>query len=361
MTINPTFSKGCGGKISVAYNTLVSPHRARRSSTLNILRRAQDDLTANVLADSLNYPLNTVQMFGENEYSKRMSLKRLPVGKVIYIVRSFRRRRVRTLILLSTLSVLYFLILLPLSLRHSHSTELASYDAAIAQIPPPRVFIAAMLANCAPLLSQYWVPSLLSTIDKLGPPNVYVSILENGSVDGSRNVLLRLEDRLKSKGVEYTIRYEEDFRDGAKFQEKGLLHRILGDEGTGDNWIMTDKGWLPRRISYLAELRNMVLDPLKQATQPFDKILFINDVIFSVQTHCRGLLIGRRRMSFACCIRMGGTMLRLVDSIISVHIYFTILLLCGILMGIPPLRSSFHSFPVGKLGSNFLHEAPTSK
>lgn len=94
---------------------------------------------------------------------------------------------------------------------------------------------------------------------------------------------MELEEKLKDMGVDHTIRYEEDFRDGIKFQETGLLHRILGDEGTGDNWIYTEQGWLPRRISYLAELRNMVLEPLtRTTTTPFDKILFINDVIFSV-------------------------------------------------------------------------------
>ena len=95
---------------------------------------------------------------------------------------------------------------------------------------------------------------------------------------------MELEEKLKDMGVDYTIRYEEDFRDGVKFQETGLLHRILGDQGTGDNWIYTDNGWLPRRISYLAELRNMVLEPLKRTTVQFDKILFINDVIFSVDS-----------------------------------------------------------------------------
>ena len=127
-----------------------------------------------------------------------------------------------------------------------------------------------------------------------------MSILENGSVDGSRDILLELKKTLKERGVEYTIRSEEDFRDGVKFLDTGLLHRILGDEGTGDNWIMTDKGWFPRRIRYLAELRNMVLDPLKQASIPFDKILFINDVIFSVfhffAVYYMGTDVCRRRM-----------------------------------------------------------------
>ena len=67
-----------------------------------------------------------------------------------------------------------------------------------------------------------------------------------------------------------------------RFENVGLLKRLLGGEGMGDNWIKTENGWPPRRISYLAELRNMVLEPLQNSSRYFDKVLFINDVIFSV-------------------------------------------------------------------------------
>jgi hypothetical protein len=103
-------------------------------------------------------------------------------------------------------------------------------------------------------------------------------------VDESRELLSILETNLTNRRAPYSVRYEEDFRDGVTFQPDGLLNRILGKEGTGDNWIKTDEGWFPRRISYLAELRNIVLEPLKASTQNFDKILFINDVIFSVSS-----------------------------------------------------------------------------
>src|SRR5437762_9860624 len=142
-----------------------------------------------------------------------------------------------------------------------------------------------MLASCAPLLSKYWIPALLGLIDKLGPENVFVSILENGSVDETRALLMELQGNLTQRQVSFSIRFEEDFRDGVTFQKDGLLERLLGDEGTGDNWIKTDKGWFPRRISYLAELRNMVLEPLKNTSRHYDKVLFINDVIFSVRPH----------------------------------------------------------------------------
>jgi hypothetical protein len=218
-----------------------------------------------------------------------MSKARLALTHVVYFTRSLRRRRVRTLILTLSLAFAYTLLLAPFSLHRWHRAEVIAYDASIAHLPQPRVFIAAMLANCGPLLSQYWIPSLLKLVDKLGPDNVFASILENGSVDESRELLLILETNLTNRGVPYSIRYEEDFRDGVTFQPDGLLNRILGKEGTGDNWINTEEGWFPRRISYLAELRNMVLEPLRDSTLQFDKILFINDVIFSVSSD--GLIV----------------------------------------------------------------------
>jgi hypothetical protein len=212
---------------------------------------------------------------------------RLAFTNAVCFFRSLRRRRrrVRASFILLVLASLYFFLILPISLRNAQLTELAAYDASIAHLPQPRVFIAAMLANCAPLLSKHWIPALLHLVDKLGPETTFVSIVENGSVDDTRKLLVELQGNLTQRGVSFSIRFEEDFRDGKTFQKDGFLERLLGAEGTGDTWIKTDKGWFPRRISYLAELRNMVLEPLKHTSRRYDKILFFNDVIFSVLLH----------------------------------------------------------------------------
>jgi hypothetical protein len=223
----------------------------------------------------------------------------LTVSARIFLLRTVRRRRVRTSLLLLLPALLYFLLMLPLSLRHAHSSTLARYDASVSALPPPRVFVASMLANCAPLLRSHWIPSLLGLIDRLGPENVYVSILENGSVDDTRLLLQGLRSNLSVRGVPSSFRFEESFRDGVAFErEGGLLTRLLGEEGTGDNWIWTDSGWFPRRISYLAQLRNMVLEPLRQTSRTYDKILFINDVIFSVPSLPLTLLFFELRTTF---------------------------------------------------------------
>jgi hypothetical protein len=228
----------------------------------------------------------------------RMSKSRLSFTNAVRFARSLRRRRVRVSLFILFAASIYLMLILPISLWRTHRNDVAAYDASIAHLPKPRVFVAAMLANCAPLLSKYWIPALLGLVDQLGPDNVFVSILENGSQDETRSLLVELQTNLTQRRVPYSIRFEEDFRDGKTFQKDGLLQRLLGKEGNEDNWVMTDKGWYPRRISYLAELRNMVLEPLKNSTRRYDKILFFNDVIFSVCQDKFSSLICRLKMLF---------------------------------------------------------------
>jgi Cryptococcal mannosyltransferase 1 len=139
-----------------------------------------------------------------------------------------------------------------------------------------------MLFNCESILSAYWIPALLGLIDQLGRSRTFVSILENGSPDGTRELIMELQNMLNERGVPNSFQFEEPFRDGFTFQSDGLLTRLLGGEGTEETWIMTTNGWYPRRINYLAELRNMVMEPLYASSKQYDKVLFINDVIFSV-------------------------------------------------------------------------------
>jgi Cryptococcal mannosyltransferase 1 len=212
----------------------------------------------------------------------RMSKALLPFTSAVRFMRSPRRRRVRIYLLVLFVALGYLFIILPIQLHTQHRRQLAAYDISIAHLPNPRVFIAASLAHCATLLSKHWIPSLLELVDKLGHENVFVSILENGSLDGTQDLLVELQHNLTQRRVAYSIRFEEGFRDGTKFEKDGLLTRLLGKEGTRDNWILTESGWFPRRISYLAGLRNLALDPLKNSSVRYDKILFVNDVIFSV-------------------------------------------------------------------------------
>jgi hypothetical protein len=211
-----------------------------------------------------------------------MSKSRLAFTNAVCFLRSLRRRRVRASIILLSIALVYTFLILPFTLWRSQQSELSAYDESIAHLKPPRVFVAAMLSNFAPLLSSHWTPALLGLIAKLGPDNVFVSILENGSSDETREILKELQTNLTRQHVDHLFQFEENIRDGVSFQMDGFLERLLGKEGTRENWIMTDKGWFPRRISYLAQLRNRVLAPLQELPRRYDKVLFINDVIFSV-------------------------------------------------------------------------------
>ena len=191
------------------------------------------------------------------------------------------RRKRRGILLLLLLPLIYLFFILPLTLHYSHQRKLNDYDKSISQLPMPRVFIAAMVAHSAPLLSAYWIPAVLDLVEKLGPQNVHVSILENESLDDSRTLLKDFQTQLQSKGIPNTFQFEEGFRDGYTMETDTFLPRILGEKGN-DNWMLTDQGWMPRRIAYLAELRNMVMEPLRTLTRRFDKVLFLNDVIFEV-------------------------------------------------------------------------------
>jgi len=224
------------------------------------------------------------------------------------------RRRRRILLLVLVTCVAYFFLYLPLSLRVLHYWKQDAYDRSIVQRPMPRVFIAAMIANSAPLLSNFWIPALLDLIGKLGRENVYVSILENESFDETRALLKDLQKTLAQRVVDNTFQFEEGCRDGYTMKTGGFLERVLGKVGTNDNWIHIKDGWQPRRISYLATLRNMVLEPLSKSPRKFDKVLFINDVIFEVDRSENLLIsIGRRRYSIVtnkwrilCCSMCNG-------------------------------------------------------
>ena len=54
----------------------------------------------------------------------------------------------------------------------------------------------------------------MGLIDELGPDNVYVSILENGSVDDTRELLIGLRKILIGRRMEFTFRFEDDVTTG---------------------------------------------------------------------------------------------------------------------------------------------------
>ena len=130
------------------------------------------------------------------------------------------------------------------------------------------------------MLRLYWNAALLSLVSFLGPKNVFVSILESGSLDDTKGALRDLDEALNGLGVESRIVLGETMHE----QIEGTKHVPFDREG----WIYTgregfgDGGWEKRRIPHLAKLRNQAMEPLFQVETRFDKVLWVNDVVFTV-------------------------------------------------------------------------------
>lgn len=129
--------------------------------------------------------------------------------------------------------------------------------------PSEAVYIAANIIDGA-LIKGPWGASLLDLVDTIGKDRVYVSIY-----GGPTEALKQLESLLE---CDHSIVSEEEH----PIELSSIPHTKLP---TGEERI--------KRIAYLAEVRNMALQPLNTMTRHFDKVLFINDVFFSPEDATR--------------------------------------------------------------------------
>ncbi|KAI5304730.1 Glycosyl phosphatidyl inositol anchor synthesis [Ascosphaera pollenicola] len=157
------------------------------------------------------------------------------------------------------------------------STESGFSPALIPSIQ--KVYISATHWNSAAILQNHWSAAVLDLIRNLGPQNVYVSIYESGSWDTTKDLLRGLEKQLSDMGVENTVVLDETTHMDIVNQPEPPS--ISNPEG----WVRTPRGKREvRRIPYLASVRNKSLDPLQKmnkAGRKFDRILFLNDIIFT--------------------------------------------------------------------------------
>ena len=128
-----------------------------------------------------------------------------------------------------------------------------------------KIFIAASIYDKGgELVSGAWGKAVLGLVDLLGGENVFLSIYENdmGIDIEAQTALKAFEKQLHCNN---SLVYDEhlSFKD---------VPSVTLPDGTKRT----------KRIAYLAEVRNRALRPLnKPSTVPFDKILFLNDVIFN--------------------------------------------------------------------------------
>lgn len=141
-----------------------------------------------------------------------------------------------------------------------------------------RIFIGSMHWNNEAILRSHWNKAVVALARYFGPENVFVAVLESGSWDDSKGALRELDAQLSELDVPRSIVLE----DTTHLDE---ISRIPSPNETG--WLWTPRGRKElRRIPYLANLRNRVMMEMAKQLEAkgarFDKVLWLNDVVFTV-------------------------------------------------------------------------------
>jgi hypothetical protein len=239
----------------------------------------------------------------------------LVVLAAVMLRRSYRRsslprRLVR--LLLYFLGALFVLDLLTILKHHREfSRNLISHTyTSPAVLPTPvqdqKIFIVAQFWTNARVISERWGQALLDLIGVLGKENIYVSILESGSLDNTKEVLKLLDDVLMQNTIPHVTILDPtthaDEINAGPLDDQGIPRQgWIQTTTVGTQW-----GKELRRIPYLARLRNRALDPLfkfhDEQGQKFDKILFLNDVVFRPQDVLTLLATNQGSFSAACAL-----------------------------------------------------------
>ncbi|KAK4630949.1 hypothetical protein CLAFUR4_02896 [Fulvia fulva] len=156
-----------------------------------------------------------------------------------------------------------------------------------------RIFIASIHWTNEAILRAHWNKAVVELANSIGPSNVYVSVYESGSMDDTKGALRDLDKDLGLAKIPRTI-----VLDATTHQHE--ISKTPSETG----WIRTPGGQLElRRIPYLARLRNIAMEPLAKLGEKgikFDKILFLNDVVFNTED-VRTLLATRDGDYAAAC------------------------------------------------------------
>lgn len=184
--------------------------------------------------------------------------------------RSSRSRILRAAFLVLAALCTIDLLSLVSTRSHQQSAEKKTPD-----VHGQRIFIASIHWNNEQILRSNWNLAILELVEYFGPDNVYVSVYESGSWDASKDALRELDRDLESMRVRRTITLSE------------TTHKDEIQKPFAAGWIDTPRGRKElRRIPYLSKLRNLALKPLRELAAEdvkFDKVLFLNDVVFKVQ------------------------------------------------------------------------------
>lgn len=130
-----------------------------------------------------------------------------------------------------------------------------------ANVHHEKVYIAASIFDKGGKLANGpWAENVLGLIDLLGPENTFLSIYVNDAGPEAKEALEILEKRVPCG------------------------HALVFEEHLGLDQVphvtLPDGSDRVKRIDYLAEVRNRALRPLDTLVTRFDKLLYLNDVVF---------------------------------------------------------------------------------
>ncbi|KAJ7092382.1 capsular associated protein [Mycena belliarum] len=145
-------------------------------------------------------------------------------------------------------------------------------------------FIAANLYDYGVHL-PVWTKQMALLISHLGPENVFVSIYESNSHDGTKDLLREFEGKLRRAGVKSSVVLDTDTR-------------------RRDGWASNGH----ERVQYMADMRNKALEPLQGGLdgRRFDKLIFFNDVYFAWKSIVRLLDTNNGDFDLACALDFDG-------------------------------------------------------
>ncbi|KAJ9137951.1 Polysaccharide export protein [Pleurostoma richardsiae] len=165
------------------------------------------------------------------------------------------------------------------------------------------VFIASVHRNTEEILKAAWNPAIVNLIDHLGAGNVYFSAVESGSQDRTKEALVELKRKLDARNVPNTVSLGMTVWEQLK--ELDAYPDPNGERVEGWIWDNDERHYALRRIPYLARVRNLAMEPLKALEEQgrrYDKVLWINDVVFNTEDFLT--LLHTRNGSYAAACSM---------------------------------------------------------
>jgi hypothetical protein len=218
--------------------------------------------------------------------------------------RSLRRLRVYERQVLLVFGILFLLDAFLLISGRPYTRRAPILTQAEHSTPPPTntsVFIVSVHRNTEEILRPAWNDAVLHLVSYLGSANAHFSAIESGSQDHTKDALMELKGRLDDAGITNTISLGMNVWE----QLDELENRPDPNREREPGWIWDkeESHYDLRRIPYLAKVRNQAMEPLrtlKSQGRKFDKILWLNDVVFDTEDYLALLNTRDGRFAAAC-------------------------------------------------------------